>query len=126
MKPTESGQNSGDLARERLEHAREVVRVEARAIARLEDGLGPAFLDAVQQVLDCQGQVIVTGMGKAGLVGAKLSATLASTGTPSISLHPRSWKSQAVRVSRSPTMMKGCRFWRSNCRRCSASLRPHA
>ncbi|MFT5464180.1 MAG: arabinose-5-phosphate isomerase [Planctomycetota bacterium] len=88
MKPTESGQNSGDLARERLEHAREVVRVEARAIARLEDGLGPAFLDAVQQVLDCQGQVIVTGMGKAGLVGAKLSATLASTGTPSISLHP--------------------------------------
>ena len=78
----------GTEARARLDHAREVIRVEARAIERLEAGLGPAFLHAADQVLACRGQVVVTGMGKAGLVGAKLSATLASTGTPSIALHP--------------------------------------
>ena len=84
MDPTQAGEQ----ARKRLEHAREVVRVEARAITRLEEGLGPAFLGAVERILACRGQVVVTGMGKAGLVGAKLSATLASTGTPSIALHP--------------------------------------
>lgn len=71
-----------------LEHAREVIRLEARTIARLEELVGESFLDAVQRVLACEGLVIVTGLGKAGLVGAKISATLASTGTPSISLHP--------------------------------------
>ncbi len=71
-----------------LEHAREVLRVESRTIAGLEERLGDAFVDAVRRVLACEGMVIVTGLGKAGLIGAKLSATLASTGTPSISLHP--------------------------------------
>lgn len=71
-----------------LAHAREVIRLEARTIARLEELLGASFLDAVERILACEGMVIVTGMGKAGLVGTKISATLASTGTPSISLHP--------------------------------------
>ncbi|MEZ5980350.1 MAG: KpsF/GutQ family sugar-phosphate isomerase [Planctomycetota bacterium] len=75
------------LAR-RLAHAAEVVRTEAAAIAGLEQRLGASFDAAVDRVLACQGFVVVTGMGKAGLVGAKISATLASTGTPSISLHP--------------------------------------
>ncbi|QDU82922.1 Arabinose 5-phosphate isomerase KdsD [Planctomycetes bacterium Pla163] len=75
------------LAR-RLAHAAEVIRTEAAAIAGLEDRLGAAFGHAVDRVLACTGTVVVTGMGKAGLVGAKISATLASTGTPSISLHP--------------------------------------
>ena len=88
MDPTKAAESAGERARARLEQAREVIRVEAGVIARLEDGLGPAFLGAVERILSCTGQVVVTGMGKAGLVGAKLSATLASTGTPSIALHP--------------------------------------
>ncbi|MEW6074147.1 MAG: KpsF/GutQ family sugar-phosphate isomerase [Planctomycetota bacterium] len=72
----------------RLAHAAEVIRLEARTIARLEDHLGPSFLAAVERILACRGMLIVAGMGKAGLVGAKISATFASTGTPSISLHP--------------------------------------
>ncbi len=71
----------------------EVLRVEAAAIARLadvlvEDGRARAFDRAVLLILQCSGQVVVTGMGKAGLVGQKISATLASTGTPSFFLHP--------------------------------------
>ncbi len=71
----------------------EVLRVEAAAIARLADLMvgssrAQAFDQAVMAVLQCNGQVIVTGMGKAGLVGQKVSATLASTGTPSFYLHP--------------------------------------
>ncbi|MEM8711508.1 MAG: KpsF/GutQ family sugar-phosphate isomerase [Planctomycetota bacterium] len=71
----------------------EVLRVEAAAIARLADLLVEgdrrrAFESAVLAVLKCSGQVVVTGMGKAGLVGQKVSATLASTGTPSFFLHP--------------------------------------
>ncbi len=80
--------DKSDRAGDRLAHAAEVIRLEARTIARLEESLGESFLDAVDRVLACRGMVIVTGMGKAGLVGTKVSATLASTGTPSISLHP--------------------------------------
>jgi arabinose-5-phosphate isomerase len=70
------------------ELAAEVIRLEARTIARLEERLGPSFDDAVARILACKGMVVVTGMGKAGLIGAKISATFASTGTPSLSLHP--------------------------------------
>lgn len=73
---------------ERLDHAREVIRVEARTIANLESHLGESFLRAVDLLLACRGVIVVTGMGKAGLIGQKISATLASTGTPSIFLHP--------------------------------------
>ena len=71
----------------------EVLRVEAAAIARLADLMvgssrAEAFDRAVMTVLQCNGQMVVTGMGKAGLVGQKVSATLASTGTPSFFLHP--------------------------------------
>jgi len=75
-------------AAERLARAVEVIRLEARTIAGLEDLLDERFLEAADRVLACQGLVVVTGMGKAGLVGAKISATLASTGTPSLCLHP--------------------------------------
>jgi arabinose-5-phosphate isomerase len=73
---------------ERLEHAREVIRLEAATIARLEGLIGDAFLDAVERILACKGVIVVTGMGKAGIIAQKVSATLASTGTPSIFLHP--------------------------------------
>jgi arabinose-5-phosphate isomerase len=73
---------------DRLARAAEVIRLEAQTIAGLIDRLDGRFEEAVERILACRGQVIVTGMGKAGLVGAKLSATLASTGTPSLSVHP--------------------------------------
>jgi len=72
----------------RLARAREVLSVEAQAIERLRDRLGDPFLLAVEKVLQCTGRVVVSGMGKAGKIAEKLSATLASTGTPSLFLHP--------------------------------------
>ncbi|MBK7878761.1 MAG: KpsF/GutQ family sugar-phosphate isomerase [Planctomycetes bacterium] len=77
-----------DLRKLRLARAAEVLRLEARTIAQLEHRLDERFVQAVDLVLACSGMVVVTGVGKAGLVGQKLSATLASTGTPSIFLHP--------------------------------------
>jgi arabinose-5-phosphate isomerase len=77
-----------DRRAERLAHAIEVIQLEARTIAGLEPLQGAGFLRAVDLLLACEGLVVVTGMGKAGLIGNKLSATLASTGTPSIALHP--------------------------------------
>jgi len=71
-----------------LTHARRVLELESAAIQRLSQTLGTAFQKAVDLILGCRGMVVVTGMGKAGLVGAKVSATLASTGTRSCFLHP--------------------------------------
>jgi arabinose-5-phosphate isomerase len=73
---------------ERLAFAREVLRVEAEALARVRDRLGVAIARAADLVDRCPGSVMVTGMGKAGLVGQKLAATLASTGTRGFYLHP--------------------------------------
>ncbi len=73
---------------DRLARAAEVIRLEASTIEGLIARLDGTFEEAVDRVLGCKGLVIVAGMGKAGLVGAKISATLASTGTPSIALHP--------------------------------------
>lgn len=70
------------------EYAREVLRTEAAAIVSLEGRLGETFSRAAEMILGCRGRIVVTGMGKAGLIGAKISATLASTGTPSLFLHP--------------------------------------
>ena len=72
----------------RLARAAEVIRLEARTIANLEPLLDARFTAAVERIVACEGMLVVTGMGKAGLVGAKISATFASTGTPSLSLHP--------------------------------------
>lgn len=71
-----------------LARAAEVVRVEARTIASLEQRLDGRFVKAVDMLLACEGQVVATGVGKAGLVAQKIAATLASTGTPSSYLHP--------------------------------------
>jgi arabinose-5-phosphate isomerase len=71
-----------------LAYARDVLEAEARAILGLTERLGDAFLRAVELVRDCAGQAVVTGMGKAGHIGQKLSATLASTGVRSFFLHP--------------------------------------
>lgn len=71
-----------------LEHAKEVLRLEAEAIMELIPRIDENFAAAVEMILSCHGRVIVTGMGKSGLVGRKIAATLASTGTPSFYLHP--------------------------------------
>ena len=77
-----------DSADQRLARAAEVIRLEACTIANLEEQLDERFLAAVDRILACEGMLVVTGMGKAGLIGAKISATFASTGTPSLELHP--------------------------------------
>jgi len=70
-----------------LATARRVLQIEADAIAGLMDGLDDRFEKAVELLFACKGRVVVTGLGKSGLIGRKISATLASTGTPSLFLH---------------------------------------
>ena len=70
------------------QRARHVLRIEAEAIRRLIPRINRAFEQAVEHLLACKGRVVVTGMGKAGIIGQKLSSTLASTGTPSLWIHP--------------------------------------
>ncbi|MBI4589365.1 MAG: KpsF/GutQ family sugar-phosphate isomerase [Candidatus Rokubacteria bacterium] len=71
-----------------LELAERVLRIEAEGILGLIPRLDAGFLKAVDVLQRCRGRVIVTGMGKSGLVGRKIAATLASTGTPAYFLHP--------------------------------------
>lgn len=71
-----------------LAEARRVLEAEAAAIRSVVDRLDAAFVGAVELVLACKGRIVVTGMGKAGFIAQKLSATFASTGTPSLYLHP--------------------------------------
>ncbi len=70
------------------EQAKRVLRIEADAVAALINRIDERFEQAVQMILDCEGRVVVTGMGKSGLIGKKIAATLASTGTPALFLHP--------------------------------------
>ena len=71
-----------------IEQAREVLRIEAEGILELIDRIGPEFAEAVDLIYRSRGRVVVTGIGKSGLVGRKIVATLNSTGTPAIFLHP--------------------------------------
>src|ERR1700756_2256765 len=69
-----------------------VVRIEAAALRELADRIagpmGGAFGRAVELMFDCRGRVVVTGMGKSGIIARKIAATLSSTGTPALYLHP--------------------------------------
>ena len=71
-----------------VRQGRRVLQMEARALARLQQRLDGRFVEAVQRLQACQGRVVVTGMGKPGLIAQKISATLASLGVPSLWLHP--------------------------------------
>ncbi|MBI4341664.1 MAG: KpsF/GutQ family sugar-phosphate isomerase [Candidatus Omnitrophica bacterium] len=71
-----------------IQRAREVLRIEAEAIRRLIPRIGRSFEAAISLLASCKGRVVVTGMGKAGLIGQKVSATMSSTGTPSHWVHP--------------------------------------
>jgi len=68
--------------------ARRVLKIEARAIEDLVARIGDSFATACQLCLECQGKVIVTGMGKSGHIAGKIAASLASTGTPAFFVHP--------------------------------------
>jgi len=68
--------------------ARETLDIEARAVMSAADRLGASFAQAVLLMLACRGRVVVMGMGKSGHIGRKISATLASTGTPAMFVHP--------------------------------------
>ena len=68
--------------------ARDVLRIESEAVAALIDRVGEDFARAVELILNCKGRVIVTGLGKSGIVGKKIAATLTSTGTSAYFLHP--------------------------------------
>ena len=71
-----------------LDVAREVLRTEAEAIRGLEAKLDERFLRALDTLEHCQGRVVTTGMGKSGIIARKVAATFASTGSPSLFLHP--------------------------------------
>jgi arabinose-5-phosphate isomerase len=71
-----------------LNGAKKVLRIEAEAILALIDKINGDFSRAMEIILYCKGRVVVTGMGKSGLIGKKIAATLASTGTPALFLHP--------------------------------------
>jgi len=75
----------GDMV---IDQAREVLKIEAESILRLADRVGEEFEKAVDMILKSPGRVIFTGMGKSGLIARKIVATLNSTGTPSLFLHP--------------------------------------
>jgi arabinose-5-phosphate isomerase len=70
-----------------LNWAKEVLSIEAEGIVNLENKLGKDFLNVIRVISSCKGKVVVTGMGKAGIIGQKFSATLSSTGTSSFWLH---------------------------------------
>ncbi|KPK40932.1 MAG: hypothetical protein AMJ78_06635 [Omnitrophica WOR_2 bacterium SM23_29] len=71
-----------------IRRAKEVLKIEAEAISSLIKRVDKNFEKAIGLILTCKGKVVVTGMGKPGIIGEKISATLSSTGTPSLSLHP--------------------------------------
>ena len=77
-----------DMRHAVIEQVKEVLKIEAEAILNLMERVGPEFDRAIQMILKAKGRVILTGMGKSGLVARKISATLNSTGTPSLFLHP--------------------------------------
>ena len=71
-----------------INSAKRVLEIEAKAIKRLLQSIDENFSEAVELILSCKGRVIVTGVGKSGIIGKKISATLSSTGTPSLFLDP--------------------------------------
>lgn len=80
--------NSVQPSPKALDLARQVIRIEAEAVAALGQRIGDDFLAALSLILNCHGRIIVSGMGKSGHIARKIAATLASTGTPAYFVHP--------------------------------------
>ena len=81
-------QVASSKGRTSLDVGRRVLDIEARAVQALIQRLDGTFSEAVDLLYECKGKVVVSGMGKSGLIGQKIAATMASTGTPSFFLHP--------------------------------------
>lgn len=75
-------------ANQLLEHAKTAITTEQSALCLLIEQLDERFVQACDAIYNCQGRVVITGMGKSGLIGRKIAATFASTGTPSFFMHP--------------------------------------
>jgi arabinose-5-phosphate isomerase len=71
-----------------LEEAKKVLRIEAEAVFSLIDKIDTSFIKALKLLYECKGRVVITGMGKSGIIGEKIAGTLASTGTLALFLHP--------------------------------------
>jgi arabinose-5-phosphate isomerase len=71
-----------------IAHGKEVIRIETEAVTRLEESINDDFVRAVEEIYKCKGRVVLTGMGKSGLIARKIVATMNSTGTAAIYLHP--------------------------------------
>ena len=71
-----------------IEEAQEVLLIEEQGLAAVRERIGGEFIKAVELIHDCPSRLIVTGIGKSGIIGQKITATLNSTGTPSFFLHP--------------------------------------
>lgn len=65
-----------------------VINIEIESLVKLKESVGDSFTKACNEILECKGRLIITGMGKSGLVGRKIAATMASTGTPAFFVHP--------------------------------------
>ena len=84
--------------------AKKVFQIESKAVAELADQLTPDFENAISCLLECKGRIVICGIGKSGLVGKKIAATLASTGSPSFFLHP----SEAIHGDLGSLMSEDC------------------
>lgn len=71
-----------------IEDAKEVLRIEEQGLAAMRERIGEEFVRAIDVILACPGRVVITGIGKSGIIGQKIAATMNSTGTPSFFLHP--------------------------------------
>ncbi len=71
-----------------IEDARQVLRIEEEGLAAIRERIGDEFIRAVEMILASPGRVVITGIGKSGIIGQKIAATMNSTGTPSFFLHP--------------------------------------
>lgn len=71
-----------------IQAAKNVFFIESNAVARISERLDSSFVDAIDEILASKGRVIICGMGKSGIIGKKIAATMASTGTPSFFMHP--------------------------------------
>jgi arabinose-5-phosphate isomerase len=86
--PLRSADSYHHLSPKALQLARQVLRIEADAVASLIPRIDGRFLAALELVLNCRGRVVVSGMGKSGHIARKIASTLASTGTPAFFVHP--------------------------------------
>lgn len=85
---SERGSSTRARSHRAIDEAREALMAQAKLLGRAALELDGSFLDAVERVLSCRGRVVVTGMGKSGLVARKIASTLACTGTPAFFLNP--------------------------------------